>query len=222
MEDISVSDFNNYSLSSHFASKLKEVEKSINALSDVLFSKIMLDKNKEIKEIHIITKDCCNPKKVSRDIESLLIAQHDIAVDYRKISIAQIKEENDYLKRLKFSDAKVSSNEGRFQVTVTLENQGKKFEGKIDCVNWSNNREFIIARATLDAITSFLNGKVFFQIDEIKQFKMHEKGIVLISVNLIDSQGKENLIGSALIKENINNAIVNAILKAVNRRISFK
>ena len=222
MNNIPVKDFRNFIISPRFASKVEEIEKSINKLNGVLFSKIVLANNQEIKEIHIITKDYCNPKKISRDIESLLIAQYNIAIDYRKISIAQVRDEKDYSNRLKFSDIIVSSNEEQLRVNVKLENKDRVYEGKIECTNWNNNKEYIIARAALDAITSFMNGKIFFQIDEIKNLQMDGKEVILISINLISSQGKENLVGAALVGDKQNKTIVNAILKAVNRRILFK
>lgn len=222
MNNIPVKDFRNFIISPRFASKVEEIEKSINKLNGVLFSKIVLAKNQEIKEIHIITKDFCNPKKISRDIESLLIAQYNIAIDYRKISIAQVREEKDYSNRMKFSDISVSSTEEQLLVKVKLENKDRVFEGKIDCTNWNRNKEYIIARATLDAITSFMNGKIFFQVDEIKTLQMEGKEVILISINLLSSEGKENLVGAALVGDDQNKTIVNAILKAVNRRILIK
>jgi len=222
MNNIPVKDFRNFIISPRFAAKMEEIEKSINKLNGVLFSKIVLADNQEIKEIHVITKDFCSPKKISRDIESLLIAKHNIAIDYRKISIAQIRDEKDYSHRLKVTDISVTSTEQQLQVTVKLENNKKAFEGKINCANWSKNREYIIARATLDAVTSFLNGNIFFQVEEIKKLKMDSKEIILISINLINAQGKENLVGAALTTEESNKTVVNAILKAVNRRILVK
>jgi len=162
MNNVPVNDFRNFIISPQFASKVKDIEKSINSLNGVLFSKIGLDNNKEIKEIHIITKDTYSPKKISRDIESLLMAKYNIAIDYRKISIAQVTEEKTYSRRLKFTDLLITSEGDNLQVVIKLENNNKVFEGKINCVNWEKNREYVVTRATLEAITSFLSGKVFF------------------------------------------------------------
>jgi hypothetical protein len=123
---------------------------------------------------------------------------------------------------MKFSDISVSSTEEQLLVKVKLENKDRVYEGKIDCTNWNRNKEYIIARATLDAITSFMNGKIFFQVDEIKTLQMEGKEVILISINLISSDGKENLVGAALVGDDQNKTIVNAILKAVNRRILIK
>ncbi len=222
MNNISGNDFRNFIISPQFASKIKDIEKSINSLNGVLFSKIVLADNKEIKEIHVITKDFYSPKKISRDVESLLMAKYNISIDYRKISIAQVTEEKNHSPRLKFVDLLITSQGDHLEVLVKLENNDKQFEGKVDCVNWDKNREYIVSRATLEAITSFLKGKVFFQVEEIKKINMDEREVVLIAINLINEQGKENLIGAALIGDDPHRSLVKAILKAVNRRILVK
>ncbi len=222
MNNISGNDFRNFIISPQFASKIKDIEKSINSLNGVLFSKIVLADNKEIKEIHVITKDFYSPKKISRDVESLLMAKYNISIDYRKISIAQVTEEKNHSPRLKFVDLLITSQGDHLEVLVKLENNDKQFEGKVDCVNWDKNREYIVSRATLEAITSFLKGKVFFQVEEIKKINMDEREVVLVAINLINEQGKENLIGAALIGDDPYRSLVKAILKAVNRRILVK
>lgn len=222
MNNISGNDFRNFIISPQFASKIKDIEKSINSLNGVLFSKIVLADNKEIKEIHVITKDFYSPKKISRDVESLLMAKYNISIDYRKISIAQVTEEKNHSPRLKFVDLLINSQGDHLEVLVKLENNDKQFEGKVDCVNWDKNREYIVSRATLEAITSFLKGKVFFQVEEIKKINMDEREVVLVAINLINEQGKENLIGAALIGDDPHRSLVKAILKAVNRRILVK
>jgi len=219
MNNISGNDFRNFVISPQFASKIKDIEKSINSLNGVLFSKIVLADNKEIKEIHVITKDFYSPKKISRDVESLLMAKYNISIDYRKISIAQVTEEKNHSARLKFVDLLINSQGDHLEVVVKLENNDKQFEGKVDCVNWDKNREYIVSRATLEAITSFLKGKVFFQVEEIKKINMNEREVVLVAINLINEQGKENLIGAALIGDDPHRSLVKAILKAINRRI---
>lgn len=219
MNNISGNDFRNFIISPQFASKIKDIEKSINSLNGVLFSKIVLADNKEIKEIHVITKDFYSPKKISRDVESLLMAKYNISIDYRKISIAQVTEEKNHSARLKFVDLLINSQGDHLEVLVKLENNDKQFEGKVDCVNWDKNREYIVSRATLEAITSFLKGKVFFQVEEIKKINMDEREVVLVAINLINEQGKENLIGAALIGDDPHRSLVKAILKAINRRI---
>lgn len=224
--------FRNFIIPPRFNYEIEEIENALKNLSEILFVKIVLSEEKDIKEIHVITKDSANPKKIIRDIESFLLAKYNIQVDYRKISIAQvkgqeikdgqIKAELESPLRLKFSNIKVSITGNHFEVLVQLEGNGKIYEGKVSGINWAQNQEYLVAKATLEGISSSLEGSVFFQVEEIKKIRLDSKDIVVISINLIDSKRKENLVGSTVIEDDFNRAVVKAILKATNRRILVK
>ena len=224
--------FRNSIIPQRFNYEIEEVEKSLKNLNDILFVKMMLSEEKDINEIHVITKDSSNPKKIIRDIESFLLAKYNIQVDYRKISIAQvkdegikeeqIKEESESSLRLIFSDIKVAATGNHFEVVVQLESNGKIYEGKVSGINWDQNQEYLVAKATLEGISSYLESSIFFQIDEIKKIRLDSKDIVIVSINLINSKRKESLVGSTVIRDDFNKALVKAILKATNRRILLK
>jgi len=233
MEKNKLKTFRNFIIPRRFNYEVEDIEKSLKDLSDILFVKIVLSEDKDIKEIHVITKDSSNPKRITRDIESFLLAKYNIQVDYRKISIAQVKdkeirdeqtkeEESEFSLRLKFSDIKVGAIGNQFEVCVKLESNGKIYEGKISGKNWDENQEYLVAKAALEGISSYLEGSIFFQIDEIKKIRLDSKDIVIVSINLINSKRKESLVGSMVIRDDFNKALVKAILKAINRRILLK
>ncbi|HEC91608.1 MAG TPA: hypothetical protein ENI51_01220, partial [Candidatus Atribacteria bacterium] len=70
-------------VSRNFNYEVEDIERSLKVLNDILFVKIVLSEDRDIKEIHVITKDSSNPKKIIRDIESFLVAKYNIQVDYR-------------------------------------------------------------------------------------------------------------------------------------------
>jgi len=224
--------FRNFIIPRRFNYEVEEIEKTLKNLNDILFVKMILSEEKDIKEIHVITKDSSNPKKVIRDIESFLLAKYNIQVDYRKISIAQVKDEGikegqikvelEPSLRLKFSDIQVVTTGNHFEVLVQLEGNKKIYEGKVSGINWDQNQEYLVAKAALDGISSYLEGSVFFQVDEIKKIKLDSKDVVMVSIYLINSKRKENLVGSTVIEDDFNKAVVKAILKAANRRILKK
>jgi len=233
MEKNKLNTFRNFIIPRRFNYEVEDIEKSLKDLNDILFAKIVLSEDGDIKEIHIITKDSSNPKRITRDIESFLLAKYNIQVDYRKISIAQVKdkeitdkqikeEESESSLRIKFSDIKAETVDNQFEVCVKLENNGKIYEGKVSGKNWDENQEYLVAKAALEAISSYLEGSVFFQVDAIKKIELDSKEIIVVSINLIDSKRKENLVGSTVMKDDFNKAVVKAILKSTNRRIFTK
>jgi hypothetical protein len=233
MEKNKLHAFRNFIIPRRFNYEVEDIEKSLKDLSDILFAKIVLSEDRNIKEIHIITKDSSNPKRITRDIESFLLAKYNIQVDYRKISIAQVKdkeirdeqikeEESESSLRLKISDIKAGAIGNQFEVCVKLESNGKIYESKVSGKNWDENQEYLVAKAALEGISSYLEGSIIFQVDEIKKIELNSKEIIVVSLNLIDSKRKENLVGSTAVKDDFNKAIVKAILKATNRRILTK
>jgi len=110
----------------------------------------------------------------------------------------------------------------QFEVCVKLESNGKMYEGKVSGKNWNENQEYLVAKAALEGISSYLEGSIFFQVDEIKKIKLESKEIMVVSINLINSKRKENLVGSTVIKDDLNEAVVKSILKAANRRVLLK
>ena len=181
MNSKKLNSFRNYIIPRKFNYNIVEIEKFLKNLNDILFAKIILSDDNDIKEIHIITSHTSNPKKIIRDVESLLLAKYNIEVDYRKISIAQVKDDeidNGHmaddtkpLPRLKLANVKVTNNGNHFEVVVDFENNGKLYSGKMSGVNWEKNYEYLVAKAAMEGINSFLEGYVFFQIDEIKKIE---------------------------------------------------
>lgn len=233
MEKNKLNSFRNFIIPKRFDLDVETVEKSLKDISDVLFAKIVLAEDKNIKEIHVITRNSTNPKKITRDIESFLLAKYNIQVDYRKISIAQVKEDkineepnketvSSLPSRLKFVDLKVTTVGDYSEIIVRLEENNKIFEGKVSGKNWSENQEYLVAKATLESISSYLEGSIFFQLDELKKVNLDGKEAVVASIYLIEARGKEHLVGSTLVGDDFNKAIVKAILKATNRRILVK
>ena len=233
MNSKKLNSFRNYIIPRKFNYNIVEIEKFLKNLNDILFAKIILSDDNDIKEIHIITSHTSNPKKIIRDVESLLLAKYNIEVDYRKISIAQVKDDeidNGHmaddtkpLPRLKLANVKVTNNGNHFEVVVDFENNGKLYSGKMSGVDWEKNYEYLVAKAAMEGINSFLEGYVFFQIDEIKKIELEsEKKLIVVSLDLIDSNKKENLVGSAVENNDVNHAVVRAMLKAANRRILMK
>ena len=77
------------------AISLSSCEQAIKQLTSVAAARIKANAEGEIEEIHVLAGPGRNPKQVVRDIEAVLEAQFGLQVDHKKISVAQIGEEED-------------------------------------------------------------------------------------------------------------------------------
>ena len=109
------------------------IEQTIGKLDSVVSNKIVLGEEKDFEEIHVVSNRTRSPKQIVRDIQSILIAEYNVHIDHKKISIAEIHD--DSLKRQK-SRLKISSishdNNGQMAtVKVALHNEKDIFENSI-------------------------------------------------------------------------------------------
>ena len=69
---------------------LKRAEELIVSLTGVVSTRVVVDSNGRVQEIHVLATDEATPKQTVRNVQSALMAQLDTRVDHRKISIAPL------------------------------------------------------------------------------------------------------------------------------------
>ncbi|NLZ51919.1 MAG: hypothetical protein GX892_02030, partial [Thermoanaerobacteraceae bacterium] len=107
-------------------------ENLIKQIKDIVSAKIITDSGGKISAIHVVSKSGRNPKQIVRDIESTLIAFLGSEIDHKKISVAQINNEDELLteKRLKIQGISTYKTQQNLEVKVLLADlEGTTFEG---------------------------------------------------------------------------------------------
>lgn len=105
------------------------------------------------------------------------------------------------------------------EVSVQIAFQGEVFEGTVKGPKSSSVRLFMVAAATLQAVSKFLGGKAALVADEVVKAKLAQKDSILASVTMITEHDEETLLGSVFVKDDENEAVSKAALDAINRRI---
>ncbi|HOP79804.1 MAG TPA: hypothetical protein PLZ21_04480 [Armatimonadota bacterium] len=203
--------------------RLNDVESVICHLRDVVSARVVAGDDGEIAEVHVLTESTRTPKQVVRDIESAVMAKLGIQIDHRKVSVAQIQSNvKRETGRLKFSDVSISLNGSRAEATVRLARNGSSYMGTSSGLSSSNGQMRSIATATLQAIedSGCIDGTLMIE-DLTTNVTLANKAVVVILVNLVTDRGEEYLTGSAIVKQDLWKAVVNASLDAVNRRTTL-
>ncbi len=201
-----------------------DIESVILSLSDIVSVSVILNSSGKIEEIHILTNSRKSPKQIVRDVESALIAKFNIELDHKKISVAQthfespVKYEN---ARLKFTEVLISMNGSTGEATVRLSRDDNVYSGTTSGYCSNQNQFRLIASATLNAVKSSIEKDFQFILEDLTIISLGGKDVVVVLVNMITDRGEEYLTGSAIVKQDIWRAVVNATLASVNRRISI-
>lgn len=199
---------------------INSIEELINKVQCVISSRIVVD-NGEIVEIHVLADSTRSAKQIARDVQSVIMAQFGIDVNYKIVSVAQIdtgeRSSNDY--RLVFSSYSYLNNGVKSEARVTLMRGSEVFEGYAEGPNTSKNRYKLIANATLDSISKLISKEHILLLEDIDKFNIAKSSIVVVGITHSVNNHEELLTGSCLVKKDEGEAIVKATLDAVNRRL---
>lgn len=197
------------------------MEEIVNSLPDIISSKVILDENETIIELHILSNNNRNPKQISRDVQSALAAKFGISVDHKKVSIAQVafNESPNNSFRLLIDSINYSTIGNIAEITVKLRKGDEVYEGIARGANSTMNTYRLIASATLDCIHKLLKVSNSFVVEDIERISLAKQDVMTIAISFITTYQEELLVGSAIIRKNEKESIVKATLDAINRRI---
>lgn len=204
---------------------LSEYEAIIKQIKDVVSARIVANEAGEIIEVHVLAKQNRGPKQLVRDIESAVMAQFGLAIDHKKISVAQLaleSQENNITEiRPRLESAKLSVQGVSAHAKVVLRLGTGEFIGQASGPSTNSNRMRLIVQATLSALEQYLHGNCSFAVDDVLVSHMARHQVAVVALSLVTLEGEESLIGSAFVREDENESIVKATLNAVNRRVSL-
>lgn len=203
-------------------SRAIEIEAVIRNLRGVISSRVVTASEGEIEEIHVLTESTRAPKQIVRDIESALMAQLGVEIDHKKVSVAQVQGPGQRFQhaRLKFSQVSLSLNGSSAQASVRLIKDDDEFSGVADGQSSSHGQMRLIANATLRAVEDSGAHEGTMVIEDIQTINMSGRNVVVMLISMTTDRGEEYLSGSAVVKQDLWKAVVNASLDAVNRRLS--
>ena len=150
--------------------EIREIEDLIKNLKSVINCRIVLNENDIIKEVHIIANESRSAKQVSRDVQSILAIVYGMEIDYKKISIAQVKDttRNDNDRRLRIKSVERTSMQSKYNVKVTLEKDQEIYVGESTGMNNATLCLRLTGEAAVLAIEQFLQEEDIMSLDDIK------------------------------------------------------
>lgn len=200
---------------------INQMENVLNSIPGIISSKIVLNQNNEIEEMHIMATTDRNPKQISRDIQSVMLAKFDVDFDHKKISIAQVAEAN--LKkpdrRIEIEEISYLLNGNMIRVGVKLKQEGTVFEAYEEGYNTVNNTQRVIAAATIKALQQMIQGDWVFSVEDVEKSNIAKREIMIAAISVINFHQEQLLVGTAIIKSDLKEAVVKATLDAINRKL---
>ena len=194
-----------------------EFQNVISKIEGIKYVKLIFD-DKEIQEIHVISNAMRSPKQIVRDIETTLLAIFNYRIDRKIISIGQIDDgEKRKLGRIIYEGTSAFVKDNIVQCEVKLFFDEEEYSSTERAVNTSLNRNRVVAKATINTIEHIIGQALLFDVENVIVSDSRDTTFVTVIVNMIENSKEEKLIGTAIVRNDLNEAICKATLDAINR-----
>jgi len=176
-----------------------------------------------VRFVHVLGGPERSPKVIAVDVVSALAAELGVELQPRQVRVAAQQRPDraapDQL-RLKFVGLSVAVLHSTAEVKVHLEDQGLVYEGIASGPYASRNRLELVAEAALRAVEIFLRAEGMFLLEgvNVSTIGAHEVAAAVIS---LPGREEETLVGSALVRDDAREAVIRAVLAAINRPVSW-
>jgi len=220
---------------------IEDAEQLMMSLKGVVSARLVTRPGGEVEEVHLLTTDEVSAKQTVRNVESALLAQLGLAVDHRKISVAQTKErpapDPDAAvrllpeppaaqKRLLFQSHQVETERShQVKHRVEIEWKGERYAGVASAADLPRPRVEAVGRATLSAVEQALLAEleggssppVTLALDGVKVVDAFDRSFVLVAVNALSGREVTPLAGAAVAEVSTDRAAILATLQATDR-----
>ena len=221
---------------------IEQAEQLLMALKGVVSARIVARPGGDVEEIHLLTTEEVTPKQTVRNVESALLAHLDLAVDHRKISVAQtqdrpgtgaqmsppvhiVPEPPQGQTRLLFQAHQVETERAhQVRHKVEIEWRGDRFAGEASAADLPRATLEAVSKATLDAVERALavegeepGRSIALALDGVKVVEAFDRRFVMVAVHAMAGREVTALAGATVVEESIDRATILATLQATDR-----
>ncbi len=197
---------------------LKENEELIRNLKGVLNCKITTDDAQQIREVHVVADDSRGAKQISRDVQSILAAVYGVELDYKKISIAQVRGavRAQPERKLRIKAIERYSMQSKYHVKIVLEKDGEEFAGECSGMNNAALCLRKTGEAALLAVEKFLGEDGILSLDDVKVIDLTNIRMIAVAMTAYTEERGVEFCGCAILGHDNFDCVARAVLDAIN------
>ncbi|WP_026369147.1 hypothetical protein [Kallotenue papyrolyticum] len=191
------------------------IEEALRTIPGVRNVRIVRSLAYDLDEIHVLASPRRSPKKIVRDIETLLMVEYDYRIDYRRISLVQV-DDSLAAERLTLGRVEAIHQPDGIFIEVELLNGQQSYAARMPV---GNDAALAAARATIQALNSLFTGTTPLRLSGTLLSTIGNREIVTAYVTFQDGV-IEHLLGSTFVRGSVPEAAARAVLAATNRRMA--
>lgn len=225
---------------------LPELEDSLRQIPGIRAASVVTGPDSRPTEVHVLAQPGKPAKQVVRDVQSVAMAQFDLDIDHRIVSVVQIGEADaplavvpmptpatehddatldldvdpqDSPLRPALASIDVRTAGGEAIVTVVLTVGEESFPGTASGPGLPVHRPRIVAMAAVAAVSELLGLPAQVESSQLLEVGLREVAVTVLSLS-VPRLGEQVLCGAALVRGDQADAIARSVLASLNRRMS--
>lgn len=202
----------------------QHAEEIVRRLQGVVSARVDTGADGGVALVHVLGQANRSPKLIAMDVASALAAELGVQIDLRQIRVAPMRSSEQPApppqSRLKFVGLTMAQLRNTSEVKVHLEDRGLLYEGVASGPNAGRARLALVAEATLRAVEVFLRASGLLILEGVNVAQVGEREVAVVVVTLA-GQEAEVLSGSSVVRDDPREAVIRAVLAAVNRPVGW-
>ncbi len=196
----------------------REVEEALCRLPNV--DAVRIVGNPEgVSELHVLAATGKPAKQVVRDVQSLAMARFGLNIDRRVISVVQMDTEmHGEAERPAIVGIRETPDGARTTVAVTLAWRGETHVGEATGPSSVATRLRLIGEATVRSLEGALGGGPALALEAVAVPTVGTREVAIAEVVAVSEGQEQVIVGSALVRNGPAEAVVRAVLDALNRQ----
>jgi len=220
-----------------------DLEDALRRIPGIRAASVVTGPDASPTEVHVLAAPGKPAKQIVRDVQSLALAQYDLDLDHRIVSVVQLDadeapvvdlralsggalgedadadEKEEAAPRPAIASIMVRSGGTDAEAVVTLSAGGMVFEGRVSGPGAASHRHRLVAQATLKALDDLLGATAEVESATIAPLGSREVAVSVLTV-MIPRAGEHVVSGSAMVRGDEADAIARSVLDALNRQLS--
>jgi hypothetical protein len=208
------------------ATLAQRAEDVIRRLRGVSAVRVDLAQGGVIDRVHVLSTAERSPRMVAGDVVAALAAELSVEIEQNQIRVATRRPEQQdtahppVRPRLKFVGMTMATLHAGAEVKIQLEHDGAIVEGVAAGPNAAAHRLHLIGTATLRAVEAYLRSQGLFLLESAAVVPVGTRQVAVAVVAWL-GPGEDVFSGCSPVRDDPREAIVRAVLDAVNRSVAW-
>lgn len=191
------------------------IEETLLTVPGVRDARVLRATEADIGEVHVIASPRRSPKKIVRDIESLLVVRYAYRIDYRRVSLVQIPDSGPADRVNLGRVEQIQQPDGTY-IEVDLLNGEQRFTGRCSV---GEDVAQAASRATVVALNGLFAPQSPLELAGVHCTTFGARQVVTTYVTYQDT-AQEHVLGTTFVRSSVAEAAARSVLAATNRRLA--